>query len=58
LARCEAEIGSKSQAGLVISKVIEQFPQLPLIHRQRIEEWAVKVAQHLGRFDLVATIGF
>jgi len=55
LARCEAEIGSKSQAGLTISKVIKQFPQLPFIHRQRIEEWAVSVAQHLGRFDLVAT---
>ncbi len=55
LARCEAEIGSKSQAGLTISKVIKQFPQLPFIHRQRIEEWAVLVAQRLGRFDLVAT---
>ncbi len=55
LARCDAQIGSKSQAGLTISKVIGHFPQLPLIHRQRIEEWAVKVAQHLGRFDLVAT---
>ncbi len=53
LARC-AEIGSKSQAGLVISKVIQHFPQLPFIHRQRIEEWAVLVAQRLGRFDLVA----
>jgi len=55
LARCDAQIGSKSQAGLTNSKVIKHFPQLPLIHRQRIEEWAVIVAQHLGRFDLVAT---
>ncbi|HAI70251.1 MAG TPA: hypothetical protein DCM38_12550, partial [Gammaproteobacteria bacterium] len=45
LARCEAQIGSKSQASLTISKVIEQFPKLPFIHRQRIEEWAVLVAQ-------------
>jgi formylglycine-generating enzyme required for sulfatase activity len=54
LARCDAE-RLESQAGLVVSKVIKNFPNLPLIHRQRIEEWAVAVAQRLGRFDLVAT---
>jgi formylglycine-generating enzyme required for sulfatase activity len=54
LARCDAE-RLESQAGLVVSKVIKNFPNLPLIHRQRIEEWAVAVAQQLGRFDLVAT---
>jgi formylglycine-generating enzyme required for sulfatase activity len=54
LARCDAE-RLESQAGLVVSKVIKNFPNLPLTHRQRIEEWAVAVAQRLGRFDLVAT---
>ena len=56
LARCEAGTGSAQKAGFFVHNVLTRFPELPLGYRQRIENWAVTVAQHLSRFDLVATV--
>ena len=55
LARCEVGIGSAQKAGFFVHNVLTRFPELPLGYRQRIENWAVTVAQRLSRFDLVAT---
>lgn len=57
LARCEAGNGDTKNAGKYIHNVIHHFGDLePGPGRQRIEEWALVVAQHLGRPDLSASL--